>query len=244
MNRNPLLHQKWGSKGFSSIRGGGFMNYRGFMGGFYDLLEWISRLAYLNLLWISFTLIGFLFLGFYPATVAMFAVVRKWMLKKGDLAIFPTFWSAYKQEFWKSNLLGLIITLISLVLYIDFAFIQHSSSSFVSIFYVPLLIIALIFICMLFYIIPIFVHYDITIRQVFKNSFFVMIMYPLSTLYMLVGSFGICFILSFAPPICILYSGNLLALFIMKPAFRAFDKLKNTQLRTVWGMRGKEGEMP
>ena len=219
------------------------MNYRGVMGGFYDLLEWISRLAFLNILWIFFTLVGFLFLGFFPATVAMFAVVRKWMLKKDDLAIFSTFWSVYKREFWKSNLLGLIISLISLVLYIDFAFIQHSSNSFVSIFYVPLFIITMIFICMLFYMIPIFVHFDLTLSQVFKSSFFVMIMYPLSTLYMLVGSFGICFILSYAPPICLLYSGNLLALFIMKPAWRAFEKLKNNQHRASWGLKGKAGEM-
>jgi uncharacterized membrane protein YesL len=196
-----------------------------FMGGFYKLLEWISRLALLNLLWISFSLLGLVIFGFFPATVAMFAVVRKWMLGKEDVSIIKTFWTAYKQEFLKSNLLGLIIFLIGTILYIDFQFVNHSTSSLVSVLYIPFFILIFIFICMMFYILPIFVHYDMKISQIIKTSFFVMIMNPLSTFYMLIGSFGICYALSFAPPICILYSGNLLALFLMKPATNAFEKI-------------------
>lgn len=201
------------------------MDTSGFMGGFYKLLDWISRLALLNILWISFSLLGLVIFGFFPATVAMFAVVRKWMLGTDEMSIFKTFWIAYKREFLKSNLLGFIITAVGIVLYIDFQFVNHATNSFISLLYIPFFIITFIFICMLLYIIPIFVHYDMKISQVIKNSFFVMIMNPLSTFYMLIGSFGICFALSYAPPICILYSGNLLALFIMKPATNAFEKI-------------------
>ena len=201
------------------------MDTSGFMGGFYKLLEWISRLALLNILWISFSLLGLVVFGFFPATVAMFAVARKWVLGNDDLSIFKTFWSTYKREFLKSNLLGFIISAIAIVLYIDLQFVNHATNSFISFLYIPFLIVTFIFICMLLYIIPIFVHYDMKISQVIKNSFFVMIMNPLSTFYMLIGSFGICFALSYAPPICILYSGNLLALFIMKPATNAFEKI-------------------
>jgi uncharacterized membrane protein YesL len=201
------------------------MDTSGFLGSFNKLLEWISRLAFLNLLWISFSLLGLIIFGFFPATVAMFAVARKWMLGNDEMSIFKTFWTAYKREFLKSNVLGVIIVAIGLILYIDFQFVQHAANSFVSILYVPFFIITLIFISMLFYIIPIFVHYDMKLSQVIKNSFFVMIMNPLSTFYMLIGSFGILFVLSYAPPICLLYSGNLLALFIMKPATNAFEKI-------------------
>jgi uncharacterized membrane protein YesL len=201
------------------------MDTSGFLGSFNKLLEWISRLAFLNLLWISFSLLGLIIFGFFPATVAMFAVARKWMLGNDEMSIFKTFWTAYKREFLKSNVLGVIIVAIGLILYIDFQFVQHAANSFVSILYVPFFIITLIFISMLFYIIPIFVHYDMKLSQVIKNSFFVMIMNPLSTFYMLIGSFGILFVLSYAPPICLLYSGNLLALFIMKPATTAFEKI-------------------
>ncbi|WHY02468.1 YesL family protein [Neobacillus sp. DY30] len=201
------------------------MDTSGFLGSFNKLLEWISRLAFLNLLWISFSLLGLIIFGFFPATVAMFAVARKWMLGNDEMSIFKTFWTVYKREFLKSNLLGAIIVVIGLILYIDLQFVKHAENSFASILYIPFFIITLIFISMLFYIIPIFVHYDMKLIQVLKNSFFVMIMNPLSTFYMLIGSFGILFVLSYAPPICLLYSGNLLALFIMKPAVNAFEKI-------------------
>ena len=201
------------------------MDTSGFLGSFNKLLEWISRLAFLNLLWISFSLLGLIIFGFFPATVAMFAVARKWMLGNDEMSIFKTFWTAYKREFLKSNVLGVIIVAIGLILYIDFQFVQHAANSLATFLYVPFFIITLIFISMLFYIIPIFVHYDMKLSQVIKNSFFVMIMNPLSTFYMLIGSFGILFVLSYAPPICLLYSGNLLALFIMKPATTAFEKI-------------------
>lgn len=201
------------------------MDTSGFLGSFNKLLEWISRLAFLNLLWISFSLLGLIIFGFFPATVAMFAVARKWMLGNDEMSIFKTFWTTYKREFLKSNVLGVIIVAIGLILYIDFHFVQNAANSFASILYVPFFIITLIFISMLFYIIPIFVHYDMKLSHVIKNSFFVMIMNPLSTFYMLIGSFGILFVLSYAPPICLLYSGNLLALFIMKPATNAFEKI-------------------
>jgi uncharacterized membrane protein YesL len=201
------------------------METSGFLGSFNKLLEWISRLAFLNILWISFSLLGLVIFGFFPSTVAMFAVVRKWMLGNEDVSIFKTFWTAYKKEFFKSNLLGLMIVAIGMVLYIDFIFIESAANGFVSFLYIPFSIITFIFVCMLFYMIPIFVHYDMKLSQVIKNSFFVMIMNPLSTFYMLIGSFGIIFVLSYAPPICLLYSGNLLALFIMKPATNAFEKI-------------------
>ncbi|WP_052352785.1 YesL family protein [Neobacillus dielmonensis] len=201
------------------------MDTSGIMGGFNKLFEWISRLAWLNVLWISFTLLGLGIFGFFPATVAMFSVTRKWMLGNDEVSIFKTFWTTYKKEFLKSNLLGFIILAIGLILFIDFQFVMHSSHRFVSVLYVPFLIISLIFISMLCYILPIFVHYEMKISQVIRSSFFVMIMNPLSTFYMLIGIFGILFVLSYVPPICILYSGNLLALFMMKPAVNAFEKI-------------------
>lgn len=130
------------------------METSAFMGGFYKLLEWISRLAFLNILWISFSLLGLILFGFFPATVAMYSVVRKWMYGKEDVSIFRTFWTAYKQEFVKSNLLGLIIFTIGVILYIDFHFVIQATNSFVSILYIPFLLISFILVCMVFYIFP------------------------------------------------------------------------------------------
>jgi uncharacterized membrane protein YesL len=196
------------------------------LGGIYKLMDWISKLALLNLLWIASTILGLGVFGFFPSTVAMFAVVRKWMLGEEEVSIVKTFWASYKKEFVKSNLLGVFIVAAGLVLYADLLFIQNAAKNMATFLYIPLFIITFIFVCTLFYLIPIFVHYEMKITDVIKNSFFVMIMNPLSTLYMLIGSFGICFVLSYVPPICILFSGNLLAMLFMKPACNAFNKIQ------------------
>lgn len=84
---------------------------QGFMRGFYSISEWVLRFAYVNVLWISFNLLGLIVFGFFPATIAMFTVVRKWVLKETDISVFNTFWFAYKKEFFKGNFLGFIISL-------------------------------------------------------------------------------------------------------------------------------------
>ncbi|MEK3889544.1 YesL family protein [Bacillus sp. FSL K6-3431] len=197
----------------------------GLMGGLYRACDWIMKLAILNLLWISFSLLGLVLFGIFPATAAMFAVVRKWAMGEMDVSIFKTFWQSYKKEFLKSNQLGFIITLCSIILYIDFHFLQITTNSVIKMLFIPFWIVVLIFICTLFYVFPMFVHYNIKIRDVLKNSFFVMIMNPVRTLIMLASSGGLLFLLTFAPPLMMVCSGNVIALAIMKPAYNAFQKI-------------------
>ena len=84
-------------------------NSSGLMGGLYAISEWIMKFAFTNLFWILFNLpIAFLFLNmlfverledvvffviplallmpvlFFPATTAMFGVVRGWIMKNED----------------------------------------------------------------------------------------------------------------------------------------------------------------
>lgn len=202
------------------------METHGFMSGVNNILEWISRLALLNILWIGFSLLGFVVLGFYPATVAMFAVVRRWAMGDLDAPVFSVFWSSYKKEFLKSNMLGTVISLIGIILFIDYLFLKQASPMVQNLLNVPFLIISLIYICVLLYVFPMYVHYEMKVFHVIKNSFFVMIMNPLPTLLMLVSSVGLVILLSFAPPIMIVCSGNVLALTMAKPAMNAFKKIK------------------
>ncbi|CAM4078219.1 YesL family protein [Lederbergia lenta] len=197
----------------------------GFMEGLYRACDWIMKLTILNILWISFSLLGLILFGIFPATAAMFAVVRKWAMAEMDVSIFQTFWQSYKKEFVKGNLLGAIITICSIVLYIDFHFLQVATNSAIKMLFIPFWIIVFLFICTLFYVFPMFVHYNMKIREVLKNSFFIMVMNPLRTLIMLVSSGGLVFLLTFAPPLMIVCSGNVLALAMMKPAYNAFEKI-------------------
>ncbi len=52
-----------------------------------------------------------------------------------------------------------------------------------------------------------------------------MIMNPISTFIMLIGTLGLIFLLTFAPPLTIVISGNVIALAIVKPAINSFNKI-------------------
>lgn len=192
-------------------------------------LEWITRLAFLNILWIFFSAVGLIVAGLFPATAATFAVARKWAMGQTDVAIFKTFWVSYKKEFMKSNILGYLSLLGGYILYLDFVYLTVSPSNMTVILTIPFLIIGFIYVLTLFYVFPTFVHYDQKILQVMKNSFFVMIMNPLPTLTMLVGTFGISFILWKFQGLAIFFSMSVFAIVIMMPAQRAFEKINKKQ---------------
>ncbi|WP_175638607.1 YesL family protein [Metabacillus schmidteae] len=203
------------------------METHGMMSSVNNILEWISRLALLNILWIGFSLLGFVVLGFYPATVAMFAVVRRWAMGDLEAPVFSLFWGSYKKEFLKSNMFGAVLSVVGIILFIDFQFLKQASPMVQNLMNVPFLIISLIFVCSLLYMFPMYVHYNMKVFDVLKNSFFVMIMNPFKTFIMLISSVGLVILLSFAPPLMIVCSGNVLALVMSKPAMNAFNSINH-----------------
>src|SRR5690606_4799217 len=89
----------------------------------YKGMEWITRFVYLHLLWICFTLLGGIVFGLFPATVTSHAIMRKWLRGEDDFPILQTYWSYYKQDFWKSNTLGIIIVFLISLIVLDFYYI-------------------------------------------------------------------------------------------------------------------------
>lgn len=103
------------------------MEFKGAMGGIYRITEWISRIAFSNILW-ALCSIPFLFAGImkilmlgseaggpneqimlnwvlgvfapftvFPATSALFTVVRKWVMGNTDVSTFRTFFRDTKR---------------------------------------------------------------------------------------------------------------------------------------------------
>lgn len=204
------------------------MQMKGAIGGFYRLCDWIMKLAYINILWISFSLLGLIVFGFFPATAAMFVIVRKILMDKDEIPILKTFWESYKSEFLKSNFLGLILIITGYILYIDILFLRNTTG-FINLLYYPTLMLALGFVLTLLYVFPTFVHFDLRILQVIKNAFVIMLMNPLSTVLMVIGSFAVYLLLTTIPGLIPLFSGSILSLVIMWASFFAFSRIKKIQ---------------
>ncbi|WP_117168744.1 YesL family protein [Paraliobacillus sediminis] len=193
----------------------------------FTLTEWITRFAFLNLLWILFSLIGLLFFGLFPATVAMFTIIRKWLIGQSDLAIFPYFWKTYKREFLKSNLIGLIVVFVALIVYVDLFFMQTNSNLTLLLLHIPLYLFIFSCVLTLLYLFPVYVHYDTKLVQTFKNAFLIMLIHPLHNLGMVGGIVIACFILSYIPGLAFFFGGSFIAYMIMGTTYHAFKKTEN-----------------
>jgi uncharacterized membrane protein YesL len=120
------------------------LEFRGIMGGFYRISEWIMRLSVINVLWVLCSIpVFFLLLAgltsqsadafvqmipllaivvpftLFPATSAMFAVARKWVTGEEDVPLLKTFFRGYKENYIQSMVGGIIFVLIFVIIYVN-----------------------------------------------------------------------------------------------------------------------------
>lgn len=162
-----------------------------------------------------FSLIGLVLFGLFPATTAMFTVVRKWIRNQSDLPILHTFLSTYKNEFVKSNLMGLIVSMIGLLLYINFNIIAANPSTFNNLLFIALVVLLILFTLTLLYVFPIMVHFDVKLSKAFKHAFALMIIHPLVTIAKVLILLALTQIFLKIPGIIPFFSGSIVAFLLM-----------------------------
>ncbi|MFL6561089.1 MAG: YesL family protein [Bacillus sp. (in: firmicutes)] len=205
------------------------MKASGVMGYFYFVCEWIMRLAYVNLLWFLFSLIGLIFLGISPASVALFTILRKWLRKETDLPIFQTFIQTFKKEFMKANKLGFVMALIGLFLYFDFKFLIAVGGTVQYALSIPLLIISIFYLITLLYIFPVYVQYEVNLLQYIKNSFYIGIINMHITILTIAAIWLLSFLFSAVPGIVLFFGVSLVSISAMGGATLSFRRIETKQ---------------
>lgn len=203
---------------------------KGFVNGYYAFAVWITRLAYVNLLWVMFTVGGLIIFGLFPATVGMFAVTRKWVLGEKDIPIFKTFWNTYRKEFIKANVIGVILFLIGYVLSIQFQILRSMDGA--GYFIASYVILALYFIMFIvvLYMFPIFVHFQLKIGDYFKWSLIIGIIHPVLTVFlMVVVVFLNYLVFIFIPGLLFFFSGSVTALILIWGVSQTFSRFEETR---------------
>lgn len=195
-----------------------------------SFFDWVTRIALLNVLWIVFTLLGAVIFGLFPATTATFIIARKWVSGETDIPVVKTFWNSYKKDFVQGNLLGYLLSVVAYVLYLDFVFLTVSPSNAVYLLTIPFVLITFIFTLTVLYVFPVFVYYDMKLFQVLKSAFFIMLLHPLQTLIMIIGCLGLFVILWTFQGLAIFFGPAVLAVVIMMPAYKAFQKVKDKNM--------------
>ncbi|GAE92162.1 yESV protein [Gracilibacillus boraciitolerans JCM 21714] len=205
------------------------------MGGeFYRVSIWITRFAWLNILWLIFTLLGLVLFGIMPASIAMFSIVRKWVLKDFNVPIFQSFLLEYKRNFFRANLLGIVLYVIGYFLSVFLKYTgMMSESNLYPVLLGTFILAAFFYVLLILYIAPVFVHYELSFWQYIRYAISigaVNLPYSVSALTVLAGIYYVS--LKF-PGITLFFSFSISAyvtMFIVQIGFTQLLKKQREQL--------------
>lgn len=186
--------------------------------------DWVIRLAYVNFLWILFSAMGLFLLGFFPATAAMFTVIRKWFLKE-QVSVFHTFKKSYWKEFTDANFVGWLLLIIGIFIYIDVIFVTSLDGILFTILLFVLLSVAFIYLSIVFYIFPVFAHFRLKKIEYVKYAFIISLSYPHLTILMLLGTILLIGVFITFPILFPFIVGSSLGCLVMYISNRVFHKV-------------------
>ncbi len=146
----------------------------------------INKIVDIVLLSIVYTLICIPIFTIGPATTALYYTVVKNIRKERSYP-FREFFKSFKDNFKQGLGLTIIFIVVYLILYVDIKFVQHSltgtkQSVFMGIF-IGLTVLAII---VNLYVFPYLSRFEITVKQLLKNCFYLAIRHLPSTLVLAV----------------------------------------------------------
>ncbi|WP_058308898.1 YesL family protein [Gracilibacillus massiliensis] len=192
-------------------------------------LRIILQVAWLNFLWIGFTLVGLVVGGIFPATTAAIAVARKWVQKKEEVPIFKTFKQAYKREFIKSNIIGIILAVVGIMLVVNYQILLQLGDqiSIIAVFLYYFVI--FLYGILVLWIFPLLTHYNSSVFQYFKNAIIIGITkLPITILQGLIIFFILYFSLKL-PSMLIFCTISLITITVAFFSVKVFEKIDTSE---------------
>lgn len=237
------------------------MEMNGLMGGLYRICEWIYRLTISNLLWFICS-IPFLFIilmamnavsfddqgPFYsslillgiaapftvfPANAALYSVVRKWMMGEEDVPILKTFFKGYKSNYLQSVMGGILFVLLLGLFIVNYQFYaaMNNAAQVLSVFFILCIIVLVVAV---FYYTCLMVHVHMKTLALLKNSFFLSIARPITSI-LIVGIHAVIIYFTFFiyPILILLVTASVLAFATFHLFYRMFNKIQQQAEPTV-----------
>lgn len=199
-----------------------------------QLGEWCLNLFLLNCLWFMFSLIGGFFLGIFPATVALFAVLRKLTMEPGEVRIFQLFWKTYKSEFIRGNILGYVWAIIGTALLIDVRVLHQVEMTFIhQALIIALYLLLVLYVFITFYLFPIFVHYNLKFLEYYKYAFVLVIGRPIKTILLFASILLIYFLFSLIPGLIPVFGVSFIGFIMMKMTSSSLKKNNHSHIEEV-----------
>jgi len=197
--------------------------------GLYNVFEWIVLLAWLNVLWTIFSLIGLVIFGWAPATTALLSVLRQVLREKNlQLPTFKEFYYYYKTNFIKANGVGLILILITLAIgygFITLPFLPKLPFYIMFIFY---LVMTSLFMIMSTFIFPAFTHYQTTFINYFKYALVIGLTHLHYGLLFFISLILMYVLFRAFPGLILFFSISIPCALLMSMALKVFNKIENS----------------
>lgn len=242
------------------------MEYKGLMGGFYKITEWIMRISGSNLLWLicSIPFLFFLmtfglsadeavrasslwFMGIlapftvFPATSALFSVARKWVMGEADLSVVKVYFKGYKENYKQSMLGGIFYTLLIVIMLVDYNVYMKELKNLQIVGMIMLVLLLVLFVS-LFNFFSLVAHYHLKVTLLIKNSILLTLISPLRVVYTVVCAVVLALV-TFKFPWLILFGFGSLTAYVAFFNFNAgYNKLQAKAEKMNTAEEGKNQE--
>lgn len=194
----------------------------------YRFLEVATNLLILNLLWLICCIPV---ITIFPATAAMFGVMREWH-RQSDTAIVQPFFRQFKINFGQSLLLELVWAAVAALLVLDYLIVSNAGDPIKFVLYLVLALFGLIYLLASVFLFPVLVTYKESWLGIIKNSLLIAIsQLGITVLCIIIWALTLALILYY--PISITLAGGVstLALYTLcRRAFLNIERQKGIEL--------------
>lgn len=161
----------------------------------------------------------------FPATAALFSVVRKWVMGDTDVSVLKTYFKGYKENYKQSMVGGIFYTLLFVVMIVDYTVYMNQMKNLQVIGLVMLILLVLLFIS-LFNFFSMVSHYHMKTSLIIKNAILLTIIRPFRVISTVVGAVALIFITAKFPWLIIFGIGSLTAWFAFFNFYATFQKMQ------------------
>ena len=192
----------------------------------YEVLQLLSDLFLLNLLWLLACLP---ILTIFPSTAAMFGVVRKWVQgKEGN--VFKLFFSMLRANLRQSLIVGFVWMVICVVLALNFFLLQGIQLPLrITVLTVNMLV-SVVLLLATVYLFPVLVNYQTNSYNVLRNAVLLSVGHLPTSFQCLLLVSAVGLILFYVPMAIILAAGSVTAYAVYWLCDRSFEQVSLRRL--------------
>jgi uncharacterized membrane protein YesL len=189
----------------------------------YKTMDFLKNIFLLNTLWL---LMCIPIVSIFPATTAMFAVLREWKTE-GDIQVLSTYFRFLKENFKQGFFIGVVWLVFTSLLLGDFIITNQLNSNVKYVLFSLFFLLTIVYLFVTIMIFPVMAHYRVSWKGAIKNAFLLSIAnlhHTILSLLILAAAILFCFYFPGATLVCF----SMAAFLINALVSRGFQSVNGT----------------